>query len=51
MVIEREIHSCSFSFFLSARGEEREREGNGLRSRVGIARNLNSNLNSFAKRF
>jgi hypothetical protein len=37
MVTEREIHCSSFSFSLSARGEEREREGSGLRSRVGIA--------------
>jgi hypothetical protein len=37
MVAEREIHGSSFSFSLSARGEEIEREGNGLRSRVGIA--------------
>jgi hypothetical protein len=37
MLLEREIHCSSFSFFPSARGEEREREGKGLRSRVGIA--------------
>jgi hypothetical protein len=37
MVSEREIHCSSFSFFPSARDEEREREGKGLRSRVGIA--------------
>jgi hypothetical protein len=37
MFSEREIHCSSFSFFPSARGEEREREGKGLRSRVGIA--------------
>jgi hypothetical protein len=37
MVTEREIHGSSFSFSQSARGEEREREGNGLRSRVSIS--------------
>jgi hypothetical protein len=37
MVTEREIHCSSFSFSLSARGEERKREKSGLRSRVGIA--------------
>jgi hypothetical protein len=38
MVTEREIYCSSFSFSLSARGEEeREKEGI-LGSRVGIAR-------------
>jgi hypothetical protein len=38
MVTEREIYCSSFSFSLSARGEEeREREGSDLGSRVGIA--------------
>jgi hypothetical protein len=37
MVSEREIHCSPFSFSLSARGEERKREGGGLRSRVGMA--------------
>jgi hypothetical protein len=50
MVTEREIHSSSPFFSLSARGEEREREGNGLGSRVGIARIQNLNLKSDKQR-
>jgi hypothetical protein len=37
MATEREIHSSSLFFSLSARDEEREREKDGLESRVGIA--------------
>jgi hypothetical protein len=50
MATEREIHSSSLFLSLSARGEEGEREGNGLGSRVGIARIQDLNLKSDKQR-